>query len=142
MRIVNIYLLKCAFGREPDDIIHDSAAIQFTIEIETHFSNEKSELIVTLTTTTKSEKPFYFSITYSGTFFIESDEMDHIERIGTIHGPAILFPFIREHVADLTRRAGLNAFIINPVNFVALASQSGGKKGLIPSHSATKANER
>lgn len=136
MRIVNISLLESTFRRERGEIVQDSEEIKFSIEIETHFSDEKKELLVFLATATQSESPFCFSVTYGGKFALDIEEAAHIERIGTVNCPAIIFPFIREHVAELTRRAGLNAFIMNPINFVALASQDREEKEPAPSDAA------
>ncbi len=136
MRIVNISLLESTFRRERGNIVQDSEEIKFSIEIETHFSDEKKELLVFLTTATQSESPFCFSVTYGGTFALDIQEATHIERIGTVNCPAIIFPFIREHVAELTRRAGLNAFIMNPVNFVVLANQDREEKEPTPADAA------
>ncbi|MBW1706391.1 MAG: protein-export chaperone SecB, partial [Deltaproteobacteria bacterium] len=46
-----------------------------------------------------------------------------VEPIAKINCPAILFPFLRECVADITRRAGFNPLILPPINFVELAKQ-------------------
>lgn len=39
-----------------------------------------------------------------------------------INAPAIVFPFLREHIANLTAKAGLPVYL-SPVNFVELAKQ-------------------
>jgi len=49
-------------------------------------------------------------------------------RIVHINCASIIFPFIRESVADLTRRSGLTPLILDPVNFVALYESSKEKE--------------
>ena len=43
-----------------------------------------------------------------------------LSKIAEINCAAIVFPFAREVVADLTRRAGLLPFLIPPINFIEL----------------------
>jgi preprotein translocase subunit SecB len=50
-----------------------------------------------------------------------------LTKFGAINAPAIIFPFIREHLSSLSVNAGLSPVLLPPVNFVALASQNSGK---------------
>ena len=50
--------------------------------------------------------------------FEEELEEGDIARIAGINCAAILFPYIRETVADLTRRGGFPPLHLAPVNFV------------------------
>jgi len=45
-----------------------------------------------------------------------SDEQ--IKKVGIVNCAAIIFPYLREHLADLTRRSGLPPFHLPPINFV------------------------
>lgn len=40
-----------------------------------------------------------------------------LENFGNINGAAIIFPYIREHLTNLTSKAGLGLIIIPPFNF-------------------------
>ena len=67
--------------------------------------------------------PFNFDLVYEGYFKFElpkeiSDE--EIEKIGLINCAAIIFPYLREHLADLIRRSGLPPYHLPPINFVRL----------------------
>lgn len=46
------------------------------------------------------------------------------EDFGKVNGPAIIFPFIREHLSTLSLKASINPIILPPVNFHALSKQS------------------
>lgn len=41
-----------------------------------------------------------------------------LARLAEVNCAAILFPFVREVVADITRRAGLPPLLLDPVNFI------------------------
>ncbi len=68
----------------------------------------------------KKEQPFVLRVVFEGIFVFDSiPKKEELERIVHINCSSIIFPFIRESVADLTRKAGL-PLNIDPVNFVAL----------------------
>jgi preprotein translocase subunit SecB len=53
--------------------------------------------------------------------FEPSDWNDpHLENFANINAPAIIYPFIREHIASLTTKAKM-PYILPPFNFVELA---------------------
>lgn len=69
--------------------------------------------------------PFAFTVSMEGCFeFSRKITPQELERVAHINCAAILFPFLREFIADLTRRAGFPPFLLPPVNFVNLYDQS------------------
>jgi len=69
-----------------------------------------------------NEAPFNLMVEYAGIFLFEnvlSDPAD-ITRIAEMNCASILFPFAREAVAEITRRAGIGPMLLQPVNFVEL----------------------
>lgn len=63
-------------------------------------------------------------------FTIDAEMTGHFELAGTpdekqfdmlknVNCPAIMLPYLREFISDLTRRAGLSPLYIPPFNFVA-----------------------
>lgn len=63
--------------------------------------------------------PFTFNIVIGGLFKFNRavEKIKNIDEIANINCAAILFPFLRETVADLTRRAGFPPLLLPPVNF-------------------------
>ena len=43
-----------------------------------------------------------------------------MEEFGRINGASIIFPFLREHIANLAMKAGLGPIMLPPVNFQKL----------------------
>jgi preprotein translocase subunit SecB len=65
-------------------------------------------------------QPFRFSVAWEGTFiFKDMPSKENLDRIAHINCSAIVFPFVRETIADLTRRAGIPPFNLPPFNFAA-----------------------
>jgi preprotein translocase subunit SecB len=97
--------------------------IKAEIALTSDFDKRKKALSLTLgVRLTEDDTPFRFEVRQRGVFKLEKvpDEKT-IETLATVNCPAILFPYVRETVAELTRRAGFSPLHLSPVNFVALA---------------------
>ena len=57
---------------------------------------------------------------YAGLFEIKGAPPEALEPMLNINCPALLFPFLRRIVADLTREAGFPPLLLDPVDFGAL----------------------
>jgi preprotein translocase subunit SecB len=65
--------------------------------------------------------PINISVEMGSLFKLEKKpEADKIGKVAEINCAAIVFPFAREVIADLTRRSGLPPFLLPPVNFIEL----------------------
>ena len=56
-----------------------------------------------------------------GVFNIEDINDFPAEQFAKVNGPAIIFPFIREHLSSLSLKAGVNPILLQPINFVKQA---------------------
>lgn len=74
--------------------------------------------------------PFSLNVEIGGLFvfsnILKNDQS--LDKIARINCAAILFPYLRETVADIVRRAGLPPLNLPPVNFVALYIAKSGEK--------------
>ena len=59
-------------------------------------------------------------IEYAGIFTKDGDTSLTDDQFLNFHAPAIIFPFIREHLASLSLKAGLAPILLSPVNFYTL----------------------
>lgn len=48
----------------------------------------------------------------------ENTEIKDLNTFGKINGAAIIFPYIREHISNLSLKAGLGNLVLPPINFV------------------------
>jgi preprotein translocase subunit SecB len=104
------------------------------------YSKAKKQLTVRLKASlVDGNVPFFFELEGEGLFvFKETPDKDIIAMVSDINGPAIIFPYMRETIADLTRRAGFKALHLPPVNFVKLAKGEPVKKARSPKKSTKK----
>jgi preprotein translocase subunit SecB len=83
------------------------------------------ECILTVTVTAKAGEQTMFLVEASqaGIFTIKGVPPDQLQPVIAIHCPTVLFPYVRETVADATLRAGYPPVHLQPINFEALYAQ-------------------
>jgi len=59
-------------------------------------------------------------LTFAGMFQVENLPEQAMEPFLLINCPALLFPFARRLVADLTREGGFPPLLLDPIDFAAL----------------------
>jgi preprotein translocase subunit SecB len=52
-----------------------------------------------------------------GTFEKVGESIINLEQFGHVNGAAIIYPFIREHLSNLSAKAGVGIILLPPVNF-------------------------
>ncbi len=83
------------------------------------------ECVLTVTVTAKNADKTLFLVeaAQAGLFQIRGVPPSEIQPIMGIHCPNVLFPYIRETIADAIGRAGFPPVHLNPINFEALFQQ-------------------
>jgi preprotein translocase subunit SecB len=108
-------------GKETGEEI--PVSINISLNHKYDYKKKRLDLLISVSIG-ENEFPFLLEIEYEGRFvFNKRASKKDVEPIAKINCPAILFPFLRESVADITRRAGFNPLILPPINFVELAKQ-------------------
>jgi preprotein translocase subunit SecB len=117
-----IRLIEVHFSLNPQYKWGKNKPIPLENQVGIKFNQVENELHLLLSVSSDSDtQPFRFSVTYEGIFAFENMPVkDELERIAYINCAAIIFPYAREAIADMTRRAGLNPLNLPPFNFVAL----------------------
>lgn len=127
MHVKEIVLDKVSFQANRDFREETSRPLSYRLKVDSRMNSEKTILSVSLgvETPTMAENPdcpFFFDLTMVGFFeFSESITEDLRRQYATINGPAIIFPFLRETLADLVRRAGFPPLLLPVTNFIKLA---------------------
>jgi preprotein translocase subunit SecB len=96
--------------------------VEITTEIDVSYHGKNGFVNVTMSIDSVNEtQPFIFNLKILGVFgFSRLPSKEELDRIVNINCAAIIFPYAREIVGDLTRRASLPPFHMDPLNFVAL----------------------
>ncbi len=70
------------------------------------------------------EEEFNAIIDVMGNFKKNGDTELNMQNFANINAPSILFPYLREHLASLSLKAGIFPIVLAPVNFLAMAEQN------------------
>ncbi len=126
IKLKNISLIESSFKREFKIDFENPEAESF-IDIEVKHNKKENMLFVELTLIyTLSIKPnnlIASKIKMLGIFEMDKDAAIPEEKFASINAPAIIFPYIREHLSSLSIKASLQPILLQPVNFVELAKK-------------------
>jgi preprotein translocase subunit SecB len=83
------------------------------------------ECVLTVTLTAKSGDKTLFLVeaAQAGVFTIRGVPAEHMQQVMAINCPSVLFPYVRETLADAITRAGFPPVHLAPINFDALYQQ-------------------
>jgi preprotein translocase subunit SecB len=71
----------------------------------------------------RQSNSFSLSIAFVGVFaVIPGQENMTLEEFAQVNGPALMFPYIRELISDITLRSGLKPVIFPPLNIHMMMS--------------------
>ena len=85
--------------------------------------------------TSKAGRDLRLGASYAGLFEIQNIPEQALEPFLLINCPALLFPFLRRLVADLTREGGFPPLLLDPIDFAGLfiqKQQQGAVQGIKP----------
>lgn len=118
-------------------------AISYRIKVDSHINREKTVLSISLGVESPRREenpdcPFFFDLTMVGVFEFSETVTDELRKqYAAINGPAILFPYVRETLADITRRSGFPPLLLPVMNFVRLAQARAEKEQTSTAEKAT-----
>lgn len=119
-RINNLLLLESNFKRINNVQFDSGMPTDLNINTEVGVQGKIISVVETviLTQTHENNEQFSFMIKMAGVFeCIGESELTNYEEFGKVNGAAIIFPYIREHITNLSMKAGLGLIILPPVNF-------------------------
>jgi preprotein translocase subunit SecB len=122
--VKEIRLISARFDLKTDKEYKDKdISVSSTLGLRHNFMQNKKLLRLFMKVDVCGETlPFSLNVEIGGLFvfssILKSDQS--LDKIARINCAAILFPYLRETVADIVRRAGLPPLNLPPVNFVAL----------------------
>lgn len=70
--------------------------------------------------TSKVGALYKLAVDYGGMFKLENMPTQSVEPFLLINAPALLFPFVRRLIADLTREGGFPPLMLDPIDFASL----------------------
>ena len=125
-KILNLALLESHFERASTitfDLEKVTRESETSIDIQ-KISDEQVVVTETLTFSQTFEGTTEFSVKIKmiGVFEKQGQTDLSIDDFARINAPAIIYPYIREHLSSLTTKAAVGTILLAPYNFIIKAS--------------------
>jgi len=123
--IEQVFLSKSSFYREP---AIDFPKLQFGQEtivdhIDSTNNPEDSKFIVQVTVkisgTVEEREVIKIEVTTTGVFQRHGESALDEETFKKVNAPAIIYPFVREHIATVAVKSGIGSLLLPPINFTS-----------------------
>ena len=108
----------------PSDINSKIIQINFNVQAQ-GIGEDAYEVALTVEATAKNEDGSLYALelVYAGGFRLKDLPQQAIRPVLFIECPALLFPFARRLIADLTREGGFPPLLLDPIDFGSLYRQ-------------------
>jgi len=118
----NLRLIESHFKLNTDFKHAKNEPVEISCQINISHKKEDKTIHVTFSVASADKnQPFNFEVALVGAFkFSKLPQKGELEKIVHVNCAAIMFPYVRETIADLTRRGNILPFHMAPMNFVAL----------------------
>ena len=123
--VIEIILLKSDFSRNEKDDSADQVVEEIPLPAQLNWNcsySEDDKILTSILIASIGDKdsPFMINVEMEGRFqFSEHPKEKDLPILHNISCPGIIFPYLREYISDLTKRAGLPVLFLPPFNFVA-----------------------
>jgi preprotein translocase subunit SecB len=95
--------------------------INFNVQVR-NLQQDAYEVALSLEGEAKSDEGVLYNVelVYAGAFVLRNLPQEAIQPVLFIECPALLFPFVRRLVADLSREGGFPPLLLDPIDFASL----------------------
>lgn len=95
--------------------------INFNVQVR-NLQDDAYEVALSLEGEARSDEGVLYNIEliYAGAFLLRNLPQEAIQPVLFIECPALLFPFVRRLVADLSREGGFPPLLLDPIDFAGL----------------------
>lgn len=125
-RISNIILLESSFSRVDQVVFAEDVQNNMDIQNNVSVNGNAINVIqdVTVVQNYQGKEQVRIKVKMVGMFLqVGESQITDLEAFGSVNGAAIVFPFVREVIANMTIKAGIPAIILPPVNFTKAVKQ-------------------
>lgn len=124
-KVNRILLLESNFNRIPN-VSFNNPDVKSNIDISVNSQTIDTKIFVTVTLKFSQLKEQLTEVSCLITMLGEFEQVGvvdiDLDTFGKVNGAAIIYPYIREQLSNLSLKAGLGNIILPPANFVKLNS--------------------
>jgi len=129
-KIKDLLLVESSFYKTNDVTLKKETDNNFNINVEVSIKDKTIFVLEEVVVIQKFQdiEQFRFRVKMVGIFECTGDSnITDFNEFGRINGSAIIFPYVREHITNISLKAGLGAIILPPVNFTKISEVSTNK---------------
>jgi preprotein translocase subunit SecB len=130
-KIESLTLVDCKFSRGPK-ISSNKSDVDLKHDLQVDVSIKDNQVFVVekfkIDQSNNDQFEFNIEVTMLGIFSKVGEMSLSLEEFGYVNGAAIIFPYIREQVSNLSLKGGLGNIILPPANFVNLYNNKSSVK--------------
>lgn len=87
------------------------------------------EIVINAKANDENNTLFIIDLKYGGVFHLLNIPEEHKEMVLAVHCPAIIFPYVRKIISDVTSDGGFQPLMIDPIDFGVLYSKKLVERG-------------
>jgi preprotein translocase subunit SecB len=123
--IEQVFLSKSSFSREPNI---DFANLQFKQDTNVNHidstDNQGDNTFIVLVTVkvtglVADAEVISIQVTTTGVFKRHGESALDEDTFKKVNAPAIIYPFVREHIATIAVKSGIGSLLLPPINFTS-----------------------
>ena len=109
--------------RAPGVLGANKSTPKVNVALDVHIKNLSDEnvfevsLHIEVSTFQEDEALFNVELKYAGVFSLMNLSGDHQNMVLAVHCPAMLFPYARKIISDVTQDGGFQPLMIDPIDF-------------------------
>ena len=119
-QIRSLILTESSFSRINNVVFEEGVDNNFNIDIDVAVNGKIINVSeeVTLVQKFQDLEQVKVKVRMVGVFeCVGNSQIVNFDEFGRVNGAAIIFPYIREHITNISLKAGIGAIILPPVNF-------------------------
>ncbi|MDH3359819.1 MAG: protein-export chaperone SecB [Desulfobulbaceae bacterium] len=132
-RLQKMYVKDLSFENPNAPDVYTAKQSDPKVDLNLSVKNKKLEndhwevsLAITANFTNGDDKKavFIVEIEHAAIFLLRNIPEEHLPAVLAVECPALLFPFTRQIISQMTQDGGFQPFLMEPVNFMALYENS------------------
>lgn len=125
IQISDVILIESLFNRErmfdfKDEKLDQGIEVGINSNINSDESKAEVQLTITYSLKAKEEVAATAKVMMAAVFHFDNYKEIPIERFCEVNGAAIIYPYIRVHITNITNKAGMMPVVLPPLNFIKL----------------------
>ncbi len=127
MRVVTQYLKDLSFESPNSPAVFGELStppkIEVNVDVSAHGLGQdhyEVELSVSARADHENKSVFVAESTYAGVFLLQGIPEEHLEAVMVVECPRLLFPFLRQILADATRNGNFPPLMLEPIDFMRI----------------------